>query len=336
MIICLKKISIDMKVRTYGLFASILGLVACESGEFGMEAPTVYFSSDGKYEISLIDTLELEPKIVYDYNTTYKWTQDGEFVSSDLCYTFIPVKLKDYKLSFSVENDKGKSSHDILISVVKNVDFSAFSNYKVPVKTTIAMKADTLEENGFVTEGIRFSNYVLAVDTLDKPTMWSGFAFSNKSNVTTTLSMSAIGCAYSSSSRSTYMAVSCYEHLPLVAFDSYYTIKSLDVAWDNFSYLVSRFGAEYENGSIVKAATKGDVIDLVIYGLNEQGEIVGKQSCNLLNCDSEDASKYYRLTSWVSLDLSSLGSVSGLTFGISSTIDNFPPFFCIDELKLQE
>lgn len=325
-----------MRSATFAFVGLVLGVSACESGEFEYGEPSVYFASNGNYEISLSDTLELQPKIVYDYKSAYKWTLDNVVVSDQLNYTFIPDGLKDYNLSFTVSNDKGTSSKDILISVVKTFDFSSFENYKVPKKSTLAMKADTLVEKGFVVDGIKFPNYILAVDTLGNPTLWSGFAFSSRTTVTTSLSTSAMGCAYSSSAHPTYMAVCCYEVMPKVMFDASYIIKSLDVAWDNFSYLVSRFGVRYESGLAVRNAAKDDVINLDIYGLDENGVIIGQTSCNLLNCESDNASQYFRLTSWQTLDLRSLGAVRGLAFGISSTIADFPPFFCIDELKLQD
>ena len=318
------------------IFVVTIMSVACESDDKETPGPTVYFKSDGDYEISLDDTLTLSPKIIYDYGSTYQWTVDGEVVSDQLEYEFVPSNLKDYSLTFTVVNSNGSDSHDVNVSVVKAIDFSSFDNYTLPKKASLVMKPYTLE--GFIVDDITFSNSVLSTDTASNPTMWSGFAFSSKTSLSSTLSTSVIGCAYSSTTQSAYMAVSCYSPGANVDFGgNSYSIKSIDLAWDNFPYLVSKFGYTNSDSTLViNYATQDEYVKLHIYGLDNNGNIVSQTVQSFLNCEFDNPAKYVRWTSWQTIELAELGSVCGLSFEIESTQDNYPPFFCIDNLKLQE
>lgn len=312
---------------TTALISSIYG---CADNESEVPAPTIYFASSGSYEIALTDTLTLSPKITYDRNSTYQWIRNGEIVSTTLEYEFIPDRLTDYKLSFIVDNTNGSDTFDVSISVVEHIDFGTFNNFSVPTKSGLYMLPDTLEN--FITNNAIFSNAINS-DT----TMWGGFAFSNRTSTTTTLSTSAIGCAYTTTSSTAYMAVSCYSPGAIVTFNNQYTIKSLDITSDNFAYLVSKFGYVAADSSVIVNSPKvHDYVTLHLIGLDSNGNSVSEATYELVDCRFDNPAKYTRLTEWKTIDLKSLGTIYGLAFKIESSIDNFPPFFCIDNLKLQE
>lgn len=316
------------------MFLLLLGtamlVVSCADTDTEVPAPTIYFSSDGNYEISLTDTLLLSPKITYDRNSTYLWKQNGETVATTLEYEFVPQSLSDYDLSFSVENSNGSDSYDIQISVVDAIDFSSFSNFSIPKTSALYMLPDTL--SNFITSQAIFSN-VINADT----TMWAGFAFSNRTSKSTTLSTSCIGCAYSNTTQSAYMAVSCYSPGAVVAFNRAYTVKSIDLTSDNFAYLVSKFGYISADSTLqIPYPTADDYITLHIVGLDINGNQTGEVTYDLVDCRFDNPAKYVRLTEWTTLSLKTLGDVYGIAFEIESSIADFPPFFCIDNLKLQE
>jgi len=320
----LSKLKIVILILACGLIAS------CADNETEVPAPTIYFSSDGSYEISLTDTLLLSPKITYDKNSSYQWIQNGNLVATTLEYEFIPTNLTDYNLTFNVENANGSDSYDIKISVVEHIDFSEFENFAVPTKTGLYMQPDTLEN--FITQNATFSN-VINADT----TMWSGFAFSNRTSKTTTLSTSAIGCAYATTSSNAYMAVSCYLPGAVIDFDKQYSIKSIDITSDNFAYLVSKFGFISADSTLTIAYPAAyDYIKLHIKGLDNNGNVISEETTDLVNCCFDNPAKYTRLTEWKTVNLKSLGNVYGLKFEIESTVNDFPPFFCVDNLKLQD
>ncbi len=305
-------------------------VASCADTDTDVPAPTIYFASDGKFEITLADTLVLSPKITYDRNSTYQWMQNGNIVATTLEYEFVPQALSDYELSFSVENSNGSDSYNIAISVVEAIDFSQFSNFSVPTKSGLYMLPDTL--SNFITQHAIFSNAINA-DT----TMWSGFAFSNSTSKSTTLTTSCIGCAYSNTTQNAYMAVSCYSPGAVVMFDRAYTIKSIDITSDNFAYLVSKFGYISADSTVQIAYPNAyDYVTLHINGLDNNGNKVSETTYNLVDCRFDNPAKYIRQTEWSALSLKQLGNVYGLAFEIESSIDDFPPFFCLDNIKLQE
>ncbi|MCQ2205006.1 MAG: DUF4465 domain-containing protein [Bacteroidales bacterium] len=311
-------------------FGSMLTMAACVDENKDCPAPKIYFASDGKYEISIDDTLKLNPRIIYDRNSKYTWTANGKELSNKLDIEFVPEKQIDYLLTFKVENDNGEDEYNVNISVVNKVDFSLFDNYTIPKKSKFSMIPDTLSD--FVIDDIVFSNFVNA-DT----TMWSGFAYSNRNDIQTTVSVSTIGCAYSSTAPDNYMAVSCYSPGAIIRFGRKYTVRSIDIASDNFAYIVSKFGYVNDDGSLsVDYLKSGDYVSLHVKGLDDEGTQISEFVYDIFDCRFDRPAKYIRLSDWTTIELSSLGEVAGLQFEIESSVADFPPFFCIDNMKLQD
>lgn len=324
------------------LMSSVVAcLVAgCES-EFGEQLPPkIYFASEGYFEMEPNDTLKLEPKIVYDLNSTYTWYVDGKPVSNELNYYFVPDGMKDYELAFSVANSFGADTSKVEISVLKNIDFSSFLNYTFPKKATIAMEVDTLENlGGFVQKDILFKSTVLARDTNNVAIYHSGFAASSKATTTTSLGRQAWGCAYVSNNGSNcYMSVSCDESPATVVFDREYSVKSLKLANDNYVYLISKYGAMTADSSVVlNYAQKDDYYRIRISGLDANGNATGAEvAYDLINCDADNPAKYIRRNDWMEIDMAELGHVYGLSMEVECTMADYPLLFCVDEIKLQD
>ncbi len=311
--------------------SAALSIAACESEEGEKFPPKIYFASSGKYEIGPNDTITLKPRVIYDHGTMHKWIVDGKQISDTLELKFWSEIMHDYKLTFITTNDLGSDTFDVSISVLNNIDFTEFDNFEMPEKTGLYMVPNS--QNEFITKHAIFSNEINS-DT----TMWSGFAFSNRINQSQSLSSSAIGCACISSTKSTdYMVVSGYEPGAKVVFDRPYIVRSMDLAADNFSYLVSKYGfVNADSTLIVPYSQMGDHVRMRAYGLDADGNIGKQVSFDLINCEFDNPAKFFRLTDWVTIDMSSLGTVSGIYFECEATQSGFPPFFCIDNLKLQD
>lgn len=317
--------------------------VACADDSETQEPPKIYFASSGSFEIAPTDTLLLEPKIIYDNGCTYSWTDEtGATIGTERELTFIPTTMKDYTLTFSVSNSLGSDSYEIAISVLLKADFSDLDNFSTKKSNVLAMVPDTLP-GAFRWNDVEFNNVVNS-DT----TFWGGFAYSNRTSTVTTISNSAMGTAYatssttsSSSSDKSYMAVNAEQGYAIIMFDRAYSPKSVDIANDNFIYLASKFGymAITTAGDTVNVspAASGDYYTAVVEGLSEAGTLSGTSAeYKLVDCDYDNPAKYYRSSAWNTVDLTGIGSVFGLRLSVRTSLTQFPELMCIDNLRLQD
>lgn len=307
-------------------------LTACHDDVAENQPPKIYFASSGKYEIAPGDTLTLEPRILYDYNSQYLWTDnEGNVLSTDRDLTFITESMKDYNLNFSVETPAGADTFNISISVQLCATFSDLDNFTTSKSSVLALQPDTLP-GAFLWRNIQFANAINA-DT----SMWYGFAFSNRVSLQTTLTTSSIGTAYATSSSNAYMAVYAPSNLAKIRFPQAYTPKSIDIANDNFIYLASKFGYMTTDSVTVSPATYGDYYRVNVEALGPNGMTTGANaSIDLINCNYDNPAKYIRSTTWNTLDLTDLGQVNGLLLSVETSLDAFPHLFCIDNLRLQD
>jgi len=327
------------------LFAMPLFVASCESEKVDIPGPTIHFASEGSFEIEPDDTLTIEPKITYDNDKSrkYTWYIDGVPVSDKLNYEFIPAGMKDYKLTFMIENGLGSDTSEVVVSVRKNIDFSTFVNYTFPKKATIAYQVDTLEElGGFVQKDILFKSTPVWGDS--SVVSCRGFAACSKVSTSTSLTKSTWGTAYvSSASANGYMSVDCTYEPAIVKFDREYKVKSLKLTNDNAIYLMSKYGAQMVVDSttteVFNYAQQDDYYRVKIYGLDKNGNETGTVYAeDLVNCEYDNPAKFYRCTDWKAVDLESLGQIYGLKMEVetSSSLANYPLMFCIDELKVQD
>ncbi len=310
-----------------------LAFASCKDDGYTTEPPKIYFSSDGVYEIGPTDTLLLEPRIIYDSGSTYQWTDaDGNLLSNELNYEFIPSAMKDYNFTFKVSNSLGEDSYDICVSVLINATFSDIENYSTKKTGVLALMPDTLQ-GAFICEGIKFLNDYNA-DT----TMWYGFAFSNIVSTKSTISSSAIGIAYISGSTTAncYMAAYNYADDAIVTFPCAYTPRSVDLANDNFIYLASKFGYMTTDSVTTSPVAQNDFYTVVIEGLDQDGQVDGSRvEYDLIACNYDNPAKYVRQTAWCTVDLRTLGQVYGLKFSVETSTD-YPHLFCLDNLRVQD
>ncbi len=336
-----RQTALNKIIAASAMIAMVGAAVSCGDDDAYREAPKIYFASSGTFEISPDDTLALEPRITYDYGCTYRWTDtEGTTLSTDKEYQFIPPAMKDYKLIFQVSNDLGSDAYEVNISVLLKAGFGDLENFTTKKTSVLALLPDTLP-GAFRWNGIEFSNAINS-DT----SMWYGFAFSNKTSVLSTISNSAMGIAYAtssttSSSDKSYMAVHAYSDFATIKFGKAYTPKSVDIANDNFIYLASKFGymsiSSAGDTVTVSPAAKNDYYTAVISGLNENGELSGGSvEYKLVDCSFDNPAKYARSTSWTTIDLSGIGTVYGLRMSVETSMTAFPDLFCIDNLRLQD
>ncbi|MBQ2321131.1 MAG: DUF4465 domain-containing protein [Bacteroidales bacterium] len=309
---------------------------ACNEDESLNNPPKIYFASSGDFEIAPGDTLMLEPRIIYDYDSRYAWYDaEGNILSNERDYLFVTSQMKDYKFFFSIENSAGADTFAISVSVQLRADFDELDNFSTKKKSVLALLPDTLP-GAFRWNGLELANAINA-DT----SMWYGFAFSNKATSSSTQASAVIGTAYvstsSTSSSNAYMAVCAPSSSAKVLFPRAYTPKSVDLANDNFIYLASKFGFTTADSVFVSPATFADYYTVLVEGLDENGMRNGASvSLDLVDCNYDNPAKYLRSTKWNTLELSELGQVHGLLFSVKTSLTGFPPLFCIDNLRLQD
>ena len=316
--------------------------VACEKSEYVYDAPKIYFSSSAGYELGLTDSIVLQPKILYDYNSTYTWTQNGLWVSDKLNYTFRPSGLADYELVFTVVNSLGADTSTVGVSVVKNIDFESVDSVRLTSSAPYRTEAPAVTGGVFVADSVRFAN-----SSSDDPKLWKGFALTRQS-MTSLLDSTAIyhvhcsaASAASSASGSTTTtasgtasAVFAPGPAPVdVLFERAYTPKSIAICNTSFVFLTSKNG--YEAASI-EPYKQDDYLKLIIKGVDSNGAELSRVETFLIDCRYNNPAKYMRLSAWETVVLSDLGLVEGLKFELESTRTNAPLYVCLDYLKLQD
>ena len=326
-----------MKYSVLLLAISSIFVAACEDDEDPSHEPKIYFKNDGVYEIAPTDTLLIEPKIIYDKRSTYQWLVDNQVVSNELNYLFAPKAMRDYSLTFSVDNSNGADTFNLRVSVVKNIDFEQFDNFTIPSKSDLYLLPDTLTREFFIIDDVRFNTQINA-DT----TAWNGLAFSNRTSPANSINDAKAGCAYvlNSSASKNYGVVHNVDSLDaskVIFTDRSYSVKSIDVANDNFVYLASKYGYLSADSALTYSYfSYDDYLRLDIYGLNSDGSDGAFVSFNLIDCHFDNPAKFVRVSDWTSVDLRSLGRVYGLRFEVVCSQPDYPQIFCIDNIKLQD
>lgn len=80
------------------------------------EVPMVSLGIDDSYRIERMRKLPLNPALT---GQQYRWTVDGEVVSTDRNYIFIAQNPGTYHLSFDIIDDRSPFHHDFVVNVVE-------------------------------------------------------------------------------------------------------------------------------------------------------------------------------------------------------------------------
>ena len=159
---------------------------------------------------------------------------------------------------------------------------------------------------------------------------WSGFAYSNQEDQTTTgyTNYSAVANPTGGSNNSSNYGFSY--GVDSVMFGSLVDVQSVYITNSVYAYLYMQGqGGGYEYQS-------GDYFILKIKGIKENGtytdEVIDFYLADFTNGNS------YIVNNWTNVDLSSLGNVAGLKFTFESTDVgtwgiNTPLYFCMDDLS---
>lgn len=162
-----------------------------------------------------------------------------------------------------------------------------------------------------------------------------GFTYTNKTDVTTEGYANISAITGKGKNNATYITSNASSFTPakvVFASNASYTIKGMYVTNATYAYLAmknSYFGA--------KKFVAGDWFKLTATGLDKSGNETGTKA-EIYLADYRDG-KTVMLNQWTWFDLSSLGTVAGIKFNLSSSDNgqwgmNTPSYFCLDGLTI--
>lgn len=230
----------------------------------------------------------------------------------------------------------------ILCSCSKDDDNSAVLDFKGLLTQSESQYAgnknagkattDYYYKNTFTDKGglCTFDNYVD-----ESLSFGGGFTYTNKTDVTTAgyTNISAItgkgvnGDTYLTSNTSSYTPAKF-----VFSSSASYIIKGIYVTNCVYTYLSMKNGDSY-----AKKFVSGDWLKLTATGLDKSGNATGTTDIYL--ADYRDG-KTIMLNQWTWFDLSSLGTVAGIKFDMSSSDSgswgmNTPSYFCLDGITIE-
>ncbi len=316
-----------MIIRYIACFSLLAFFIAgCSETEKDIPAPKIYMNDvDGVIELEVNDTLVIEPKIVYDYNSSYRWSEDGKVFSNQKNLTLIPKQYEVRNLTFEVETPTGKDSKDVRVEVIV---LSDFESYDLKTNTILYDSGD----NGFFTEKIiKYPNKPDA-----ERRKWSGFAVSNRTQVSTsdTTSIYHVNSSQGGAKSKTFGIFyyqSGVDNRITFTDGAIHDLKSIDVCNNLFTAQAVKFG--FPTMDILKFE-KDDWLSVQIIGFDSSDNIVDVKEEVLADYRFENPAKYSILSTWKTIDLSDIKGVVYVEIVVKSSRNNVPKYVCVDNLKL--
>ena len=117
-----------LKIKFYLVSQAFLGLAvmfaSCSKSE-KLSGPVISFEipADG-FKVEVGKSLSINPTVVNGDKSSYTWEVNGQIVSTEKLYIFIPSKIGNYNLQLKVSNEIGSDNKTIVISA-----FSTYSPY---------------------------------------------------------------------------------------------------------------------------------------------------------------------------------------------------------------
>ena len=172
---------------------------------------------------------------------------------------------------------------------------------------------------------------------------WSGFAYTNTSDVATPgyTNMSAItGAGYNDGADDVYI-MTFLGGETLIKFNNRAMFKDLTMYVTNatYTYLSMKEGDAFSKKFGGEDGTNPDSLILIAAGYDAALQPTGKQArFALADFRFENSDDDYMVNTWEKFDLSSLGTVSAVSFSMeSSDVEygyiNTPTYFCFDNLS---
>ena len=317
----------------------ISGFMSCSNEDNEIPAPEIFLASgDETIEVNLGDTIILEPKITYNYESQYEWRKNGILLEeSNQTLTDTASSLGSLEYFFKVTTPYGQDSMYISVDVIILADFDDLA---------LSTEADTFKigsfpDNGFFHKDLFFPN------SFTNDTTWEGFGFSNiglKSSEYEDITQYSV---YDTQDQSDYFLLVRHPNgseseEPTISFTDgkNHTLKSIDINNSTLSRYLMKFGTDQFERMGGSSSDIDDWCKVTITGINVEGQITSSIEFFLADYRFENYKRDYIIEEWTSLDLGDLGEVNKIRFSISSSKTDgdgnmiTPEMFCIDNLKI--
>ncbi|MBR8537598.1 DUF4465 domain-containing protein [Carboxylicivirga sediminis] len=314
----------------YWILLSIITLSACQNNEKVIPAPEIFLQiPDGGFDFDTDSVEYIEPKITYDIDSEYTWSENDLAIDNEKIYTFENRPLGTYLLKFTVFTPYGEDAMDISVN---SLDINSFEEF------------DNLNDDGYFNqpeEGFHQFKYIHYSCDYDaaSPADWGGFALSDNTNKTDASEKNEFS-VYASSGADDSDIFMVYKQqadksFPVTFNDgNAHVVRSIEVNNATRSYLTMQSGFNKKEGK--------DYYLLSISGLDQNGaKISGPVEFLLADYRPELTADKYLVSEWEQVDLTSLGAIHQLVFELSSSRDadetfDLPMYFCLDNLKIIE
>ena len=320
-------------MRKYISIICLVVILGCESTEKDMPAPKIYFR-EINMEKAVGDTVELIPKIIYDYNSSYKWYKNDEELTTERNIMHISTQLGEVIYRFDVETPTGSDSETLSIKTILHIDFDDF-----PLEENKYDTGENIENEEFV-----FDNILLPAKPLPDE-MWEGFAMSN---MFSTANNAGIYSAYAPAVKNdifTMLHLSRSPEMNTINFagDKNYVVGSISVCNSSYVYNITKQGDEelgIRRFEAIGAQHSGDLLTVSFYGYNSNDIPTGVVSFPLADYRFENKSRNYIVDKFTEVDLTPLGVVNKIVIEMTSSVVSdegemlTPPYVCLNNIKI--
>jgi len=318
-----------MNKLLYILTISLL-ITACESSEKDIPPPEIFLQMPVEGFDYHADSTHhtIEPKITYDIQGQYTWSENGEPFYHEKVLKFNSNNtLQTYHYNFKVVTAYGEDAMDILVNALH-------------INTFEESKKD-LNDNGYINNPAagyhEFKDYIRYSVDYDaaQSDQWSGFALSkntDKSDATikNEFSVYDVSGAEESEVFSVFKQSETIKHRISFNDNQSHTLKSIMV---NNSTLTYKAFDSFDKKANV------DYMLLTITGYNSAGAITQSVDTLLADFRPIKTPNKFIISEWTEVDLKPLGSVQSIELQITSSADSdpnktLPKYVCIDNLKI--
>ncbi|MFO8001503.1 MAG: DUF4465 domain-containing protein [Marinilabilia sp.] len=317
--------------------AFLISSHGCEQGEKEIPPPEIFLPDENEdIEVSIGDTIQLEPKITYNYDPSYEWWKNGELLEhQEQFFTDTATQLGRIEYVFNVTTPYGSDSMTIPVDVIVLADFE---NLNLPAEED-SFWIGSNDANGFTHKEVFFPNH------FSDDTAWRGFGYSNINSRTSSPPIPENSVYHSTTKENIFGIVrqpnDADGFTPGVTFSDgeNHRLKSINLANTTQGHHRMKFGEEDER----MGGSGGDEPDwckVIITGIDNNGNETGQKEFYLADYRFENNKRDYIVDQWTEISLDELGDVNKIEFDISSSTTNeegemlTPETFCIDNLKI--
>ncbi len=323
------------------VFLSFLALFsACNDDEKEIPPPEIHLANqDAEIEISLGDTIALEPKITYNVDGQYEWRKNNERLPNTEQFLLdTATQMGRFEYFFGVETPYGSDSMTIPVDVIVLADFT---NLFPEGFNSDSSWIGTPETSGFSYKDMFFPTHFENSDS-----SWHGFGISNIRSTRQNENDIPPNSVFSSTSSRNVFSVVKHQNgskqPPTIKFEDNknHRLKSIEINNTTLGVFLLKFGNENFDRMGYPVSTDPDWFKVTITGIDVSGAITGSQDFFLADYRFDHNKRDYIIDSWTEIDLSGLGNLNQLQFSLSSSKTNeqgemiTPEVFCIDNIKV--